>query len=186
MEDKRIIELYFARDERAIEETRAAYGNYVRAVAGRILNDAGDAAECENDTYLGVWNAIPPAKPETLRTFCGKIARNLSLKKLRDARAEKRGGGETELALDELENLVSASGSIDDAILAEELAGEINRYLATLDARDRDVFVCRYWHFDSIKDIAERFGFSESKVKMTLMRTRDKLAMHLKKEGMII
>ena len=183
MEDATIVELYWQRHERAIEESKSKYGAYCRAIAQRILNDVRDAEECVNDTYLGAWNAMPPHRPASLGTFLGKITRNLSLKRWRMLSAAKRGGGEVALSLDELEECVSADGSVDDGLEAEELAKMLNGFLAGLPKDDRRMFMCRYWHFDSIGDIARRFGFTESKVKMSLKRTRDKLAGHLKREG---
>ena len=183
MEDARIIELYWARDERAITESQRSYGNYCKAIAKRILRSEEDASECLNDTWFGAWNAIPPSRPNILSAFLGKITRNLSLKKLRAETAAKRGGGEAELTLDELSECIPAAGGVEDSILAAELAETINRFLAELPKEERQIFMCRYFYFDQVKEIADRFGLGESKVKMTLKRTRDKLLVHLEKEG---
>lgn len=186
MEDAAIVELYWQREERAISETKTKYGAYCHAIAQRILNDAGDAEECVNDTYLGAWNAMPPHRPTSLGTFLGKIARNLSLKRWRTRSAAKRGGGEAALSLDELEECVASTGDVGDGLEAEELARVIDAFLAGLAEDDRRMFVCRYWHFDAVGDIAQRFGFTQSKVKMSLKRTRDKLAGYLEQEGVTL
>lgn len=184
MDDAAIVELFWQRQERAIAETKTKYGAYCHAIARRILDDARDAEECVNDTYLGAWNAMPPHRPGRLDTFLGKITRNLSLKRWRHRSAAKRGSGEVALSLDELEECVFAqTGDIGEHVEAEELACAIDAFLGGLSADDRRMFVCRYWHFDSVADIAERFGFSQSKVKMSLKRTRDKLANYLEQEG---
>lgn len=186
MTDSAIIELYFARDENAISETKTKYEMYLRKVSGNILKDDEDVAECVNDTYLGAWEAIPPARPNILRVFLGKITRNLSLKRLRDDSALKRGGGEVALTLDELEECISDGGRIDEELEAKELATMIDEFLAGRSREERRVFVCRYWYFDSISDISKRFDFTESKVKMMLKRTRDDLKEYLVSQGVVI
>lgn len=186
MEDNRIIELYNIRDERAIAETAAAYGNYCTAVAKRIVLNDEDAQECVNDTYLGAWNAIPPAKPDNLRTFLGRITRNLSLKKIRAASAEKRGGGESDAVLDELEQTLAGGFSIDEHMDAQEITCIINEFLGSIRCQDREFFVLRYWYFMSVADIAAETRTGISSVKMSLKRTRDRLAERLKKEGVYI
>lgn len=186
MEDAAIIDLYWRRQENALAETKTKYGAYCHAIALRILNDARDADECVNDTYLGAWNALPPHRPTSLQTFLGKITRNLSLKSWRTRTAAKRGGGETALSLDELEECAATDKTIDEKLAAEDLARILNTFLAELAQDDRRMFVCRYWHFDSIADIAKRFGFTQSKVKMSLKRTRDKLAIYLEQEGVYL
>lgn len=183
VEDARIIQLFWERQESAIEQTRNKYGAYCRSIALRILNNNPDAEECVNDTYLAAWNAMPPQRPNVLSAFLGKITRNLSLKRYRASVAQKRGGGQVALSLDELEECVVGASGADDRLQAEELARLLNRFLACLPAEQRRIFMCRYWHFDSVAEIAARFGCSESKVKMTLKRTRQKLADHLGKEG---
>lgn len=186
MDDAAIVELYWQRQERALDESKTKYGAYCTSIAQRILNDRLDAEECVNDTFLGAWNAMPPHRPSCLGTFLGKIARNLSLKRWRTRSAAKRGGGEVALSLDELEECVPAGERIDERLEAEELARTIDAFLGGLSADDRRIFVCRYWRFDAVADIAARFGFTQSKVKMSLKRTRDKLYDHLKEEGVIV
>lgn len=186
MEDSQIVELYWQRKECAISETQRKYGQYCFTIANHILCNDEDAEEVVNDTYVGVWNAIPPHKPEILRTFLGKIARQLSLKMLRERTAEKRGGGELRIAFDELEECVPARYRIEDHMEIQEITHAMNRFLDALPEDERRVFLCRYWYFDTIGDIAKRFGFGHSKVKMMLLRTRNKLLLHLKKEGVVL
>jgi len=186
VEDSQIVELYWQRNEYAISETQQKYGQYCFAIANQILYNDQDAEEIVNDAYAGAWNAIPPHKPEILRTFIGKITRQLSLKKLREKTAEKRGGGEIHIAFDELEECVPTGYSIEDHMEIQEITNAMNRFLDVLSEDERRVFLCRYWYFDSISDIAKRFGFGQSKVKMMLLRTRNKLLAHLKTEGVVI
>ena len=186
MEDSQIVELFWQRNEAALTETANKYGRYCTSIARNILGNAEDAKECVNDTYLGAWNAIPPHRPAVLSTFLGKITRRLSLKKYRDQRADKRGGGAIEAHVDELENLIPDGQSIDENLNAQELAKTLATFVGTLGDNERRVFVCRYWYFDSISDIATRFGLSQSNVKVMLKRTRDKLAAYLAKEGIYV
>ena len=186
MEDSKIIELYYARDERAIDETKSKYHGYLKTVSGNILKDSEDVAECVSDTYLGAWNAIPPARPNIFRAFLAKIARNLSLKKFRSLTAEKRGGSEVAASFDELSDSIADNKSIDESLEIKELERLIDIFLTGRNANDRKLFVCRYWYMDSIVDIAERFGYTESKVKMSLKRTRDDLRAYLEEKGVLI
>ena len=186
MEDNQIIELYWQRNEAALTETQRKYGQYCYAIANSILHNNEDVEEIVNDTYIGAWNSIPPHRPAILSTFLGKITRRLSLKRLRYRTAEKRGGGEKIAALDEYEECIPYGKSIDEGIAEEELTNIINSFLESLPAEERRVFLCRYWYFDSISDIASRFGFGQSKVKTMLKRTRDKLLLRLKKEDIFI
>ncbi len=185
MEDERIVELFFARSERAIAEMSTKYGAYCRRIAGNILSSAEDAEECLNDAYLAIWNAIPPARPQVLRTFLGRITRNLALKRHRFNTAERRGGGEVALVLDELRELIPQSDSVEDRVVADELSREIDRFIALLGDTERRMFLRRYWYFDSIKTIADSWGFTQSRVKSALRRTRVKLQKHLEKEGLL-
>lgn len=182
MEDSRIVQLYWERSENAITETDKKYGKYCYSIAYNILADHEDSRECVNDTYLRLWETIPPHRPERLLSFLGKITRNISLDKYALIHAEKRGGGEISLCLDELSNIAnSADGdsAIDDIALREIL----NRFLSELTSENRKIFMRRYWYFSSVKEIAKDYGLTESKVKMSLMRTRSKLKQFLEKEG---
>jgi RNA polymerase sigma-70 factor (ECF subfamily) len=186
MDDARIVELYWQRDERAVAETQNKYGKYCFTIADNILQNKEDSEECVNDTYVGAWNAIPPHRPEILRTFVGKITRRCSLKKLREKSAKKRGNSEVFVSFDELEECIADGRELDAGLEAKELAEVINEFLESVSETERRIFVCRYWYFDSIKDISRRYGFGESKVKMTLKRTRDKLSEWLNDEGITI
>ena len=186
MDDKEIVALYWARDERAIDETKTKYENYCRAIAYNILGNREDADESVNDTYLGAWNSMPPHRPEFLSAFLGKITRNLALKKWRTASAEKRGNGELALALDELQECVTSGDLVVEEIQVKELATIIDGFLREIPEVERRVFVRRYWYTDSVRDICKQFGYGQSKVKMMLYRTRKKLLEKLMKEGVML
>ena len=163
MEDDKIIALYWARKEEAISETDRKYGSYCRSISFRILNDKEDSEECVNDTWLHTWNAIPPGKPEFLAGFLGKIVRNLSISKYRAGHAQKRGSGETQALLDELEECIPSGKSVEDEIEGRETAAAINRFLETLDAENAsgkggDCTVKKNEKlFDAIGQIDERY-----------------------------
>lgn len=186
MDDSSIVQMYWERNEEAIGKTKEKYGKYCYSIAYGILNNNEDAEESENDTYLGAWDSMPPHKPDVLKTFLGKITRNLSLNKWRDKTAIKRGAGEVGLTLDELTECIPATESIDRAIELKELGQIIDLFLRRIPENERNVFICRYWYFDSIADISKRYGYSVSKVKMMLYRTRKKLQIKLEEEGVIL
>lgn len=182
MNDAEILDLYWARNEAAIDATAQKYGPYCRSVARNILNDARDAQECVNDAWLAAWNSIPPQRPALLKAYLGKITRRIGLKKWRAYSALKRGGGEIPLALDELAECIPG-GSIETELGEAELTQLMNRFLAGLGTDERRVFLRRYWYLDSIAEIAERSSFSVAKVKSMLYRSRQKLMKRLKEEG---
>lgn len=186
MEDKRIIEMYWQRDEQALTLTRRKYGAYCHAIALQILHNREDAAECENDTYLRAWNAMPPDRPHGLRAYLGAITRRLSLDRWRERRSQKRGGGEVALSLEELGECVSHPDTVPTAVEAGEVSAILSDFLRSLPSAECDLFLRRYWYFDSVAQIARRYGYSESKVKMTLKRTREKLRDRLEKEGICV
>lgn len=186
MDDKRIIELYNERSESAISETAKKYGKYCYTIAYHILYDKEDSEECVNDTYLRTWEAIPPQYPDKLSAFLGKITRNLALNKYKYYVREKRGKGQTTLVLDELQECVPATNNTEQAVEEMLLVEVINRFLYDLPKEKRTMFLRRYWYLSSIQEIAEDFGFSESKVKMTLLRIRNKLKQVLEKEGVVL
>lgn len=186
MNDSQIVALFLDRDQRAIEETAEKYGKYCYAIAYNILQNHEDAQEAVSDTYLGAWATIPPHKPVKLNTFLGKIARRTALKRWEKNCAQKRGGGEVELALEELSEYVSGGQMPESAIESQELTRILNEFLEKLPKEERQVFVCRYWYLDPIADIAKRFGFSQSKIKSMLARTRMKLRSTLSKEGITL
>lgn len=184
MEDFKIIELFFSRSEDAISETATKYGKLCHSIAGNILGSSEDSEECVNDTYLALWNCIPPKRPSDLMAFISKITRNLSLKKLEYNLAKKRDSGIT-LSLSELEEILpdkAISEKFDD----EEIGNIISDFLKKEKPDARNVFIRKYWYFDSVSDIAKRYKFSESKVKSMLFHTRNRLKKHLIKEGVHI
>ena len=183
MEDHLIVDLYWQRNENAILETEAKYGRYLHSISYQILMNDEDAEECVNETYHDAWRSMPPHRPSVLSAFLGKITRRISIDTWRAYNAEKRGGGELALALDELEECVSGTGDVETEVERLELQRKLNAFLLALPGVDRQVFVCRYWYMDSVSDIADRFACSESKVKSMLYRTRKKLRTMLEKEG---
>ena len=183
MDDNRIVELYFLRDETAIRQTSEKYGNRLRSLAYGIIGDRQAAEECENDTYMEAWNTIPPHEPKSyLYAFLACITRHISLNFCRDRSRLKRSAFICELSA-ELEQCIPAPDDtqcrMDDMALREA----INGFLGTLDEEKRNIFIRRYWYLDSIADISGRFALSESKVKTTLFRCRSRLREHLEKEG---
>lgn len=181
MDDRQIIELFFARDENAIRETDRKYGKLCFHVADNLLGNREDAEECVNDTYLALWNRIPPTRPDRFTAFLCGITRNLSLKKLEASNAKKR-SAEAEISFSELETAIPddrfAPGMTD-----EEVGRLISAFLRSEKKLDRVVFLRRYWFFDSVGTIAEMYALSESNVKSKLFRTRNRLRDYLKKEG---
>lgn len=184
MTDAQIVEMYWDRNEQAISVTSEKYGTYCYSVAYGILHNKEDSKESVNDTYMSAWNSIPPHKPSILKTFLGKITRRLSIDKWRRKNAEKRGGEIAEV-LDELSECISPNGDPIAEIEKEMLDKTINTFVRELRDTEQRVFLCRYWYAKSIKEIAKHFGFSESKVKVMLMRTRNKLKTRLEAEGLL-
>ena len=183
MDDKQIVDLYFARKEQAIRETAKKYGKYCFAIARNILQNSSDAEETVNDTYMGAWNSIPPHRPAMLSTYLGKITRRLALKRWTANRTQKRGGSEIALALEELAGCIPSDFDVESRINEDELTQILNDFVRNLPNPESHIFLCRYWYLDSIEAIARRFDFSQSKVKSMLSRTRKKLYAHLQKEG---
>ena len=182
-EDSRIIELYFERNESAVAETDKKYGAYCMTVSKNILGNEEDAKECLNDTYLAAWNSIPPKIPEKLSLFLGKITRNLSLNRFRKNEAKKRGGGTADIVFDEIGEIISGSDNPEEKFERKEIIGAVNEFLRTLPEEKRSIFICRYWYFDSIEDIAARFGKKESGIYSSLERTRKNLWKYLSERG---
>lgn len=182
MEDREIIELYWRRSERAIACSEEKYGAYCRAVARQILRSLEDTEECVSDTWLAAWNAIPPHRPAVLRTFLGRLTRNLAVNRRIYDGAQKRGGGEVSLALDELRECAGGD-TAEEAFEAAELGRLIDRFLRGLSASECNLFLRRYWYLDSIDMLAARYGLRPGAVKTRLHRTREKLRTFLRKEG---
>lgn len=184
MDDSEIIELYFGRNESAIRETDIKYGRLCHKIAYNILNNNEDSEECVNDTYMGVWNAIPPTRPTYFMAFVCRITRNLSLKRLEYIRREKRSQAVL-VSLDELEEVLP-DDRISPDMSDEELGKLISEFLRGEKEEIRNVFIRRYFFFDSVGEISKRFSFTESRVKNMLFRTRNKLKDYLTREGVEI
>ena len=170
-----IIDLYWAREERAIEESDRKYGRYCLSIARSIVGVEEDAEECVNDTWLRAWNAMPPQRPGVLSAFFAKLTRNLSLDRWRKNRAAKRGGGMVEVALQELEDCLPDRNTPEGRLEAAETARAISAFLREQPELDRVLFVRRYFHLESLEELRSRFGLTESQVKSRLHRTRRRL-----------
>ena len=186
MEDHAIIELYWQRQETAIQETAVKYGAFLSGLSWNILRSRDDAEECVNDTYLRAWNAIPPQRPSAFKLWLGRITRNLSLDRWRKARAEKRGGEGMEVLLGELDVCVPAPQGVEHHLEDQEIAAVISAFLRTLTAQNRAMFLRRYWYGQSIADIAGAMHCGEGKVKSSLFRSRTALRETLEKEGIAL
>ena len=186
MEDSQIVALYWARDEAALAESEQKYGGYCRAIALGILENREDAAECVNNTWLRAWKAMPPRRPARLDAFLGKLTRNLSLDRWRALRAQKRGGGQTELALSELEECLPAASCPEREAEARDLAESLNRFLEALPREKRVIFVQRYWYLCSVEKLAAMHGMGKNTAASILFRLRSQLREHLKKEGFAV
>ena len=175
MMDAQIVDLFFARSEQAIQETDRKYGHFCFKIAWSILSNREDAEESVSDSYLAAWNCIPPTRPNQLGAFLAKITRHIALDRWRRRSAEKRGGGEVDVALEELEDCIAGSDTAEGTLQRKELQAALNRFLETLPERERAFFVSRYWYLRSIREISEKTGLSESDIKTRLFRTRGKL-----------
>ena len=184
MEDNEIIELYWKRNEVAIPETDKKYGKYCCKIAHNILTNIEDSEECVNDTYLRVWNAIPPKKPSVFKAFLAKITRNLALDKYDSKSAQKRNNS-MDLVYEELEDCIPTN-SMEKEIEYNELVKELNMFLENLSKEKRVVFLERYWYMSSIKDIAAKHNQKESKTKMELLRMRNALRKYLEERGEVV
>ena len=184
MDDSMIVAMFRERDEDALEAAKNKYEDYVVYIANNVLHDRQESEECLNDALLAAWNSIPPQNPENLKTYLGKLTREIAITRWRTNTRKKRVRSEIVKSLDEIEEIVSG-GDLGSGIEEEELSREISRFLSSIDEEKRNVFIRRYWHYDSIKSICDRYGFGKSRVLMMLKRTRDDLAEYLKKEGYI-
>ncbi|HIW73746.1 MAG TPA: RNA polymerase sigma factor [Firmicutes bacterium] len=186
MDDRQIVDLFWERSDSAIAESQRKYAGYCFSIAYAILDNREDAHECVNTALLRAWKAIPPARPERLSAFLGKITRNLAMNRRKQAAAGKRGGGQAPLALSELEECLpdarSTEAEADDRALAETL----NRFLAGLPAEKRRLFVRRYWYMQPLASLAAQAGGSESRIKSQLFRLRKQLKAHLETEGILL
>lgn len=185
MQDENLISLYFARDEQASAETYRQFGGYIYTVAYNILGNPQDAEEIVNDTLIRLWEQIPPAHPENLYAYIAAAARNLARNRYAAGRTLRRGGDVPKLCLDELRDCASSPDEVEREIDRRQLGTALNDFLSTLRPLHRKIFVQRYWYFCSTDEIAQELHISSSRVTVTLMRTRKKLADYLKKEGLI-
>lgn len=186
MNDEKIIELFYKRDEQAIRECMALYGSYCRTVAAGILSDPADVEEAVADTWLAAWDSIPPQYPKYLRLFLGRITRNRAISIWRRNSSQSRGSGQTALALEELGECVSSDDTPETEVSARELERKITAFLKNEPALRRSVFLRRYFYLEDIPSIAHRYGLSQSNVRMMLSRTRQKLKKYLTQEGYIL
>lgn len=184
MEDTKIIELYFKRDENAIVVSEKKYGSYCRTIARSVLENREDTEECINDTWLHAWKAIPPQRPHRLSAFFGRITRNLAFDRYKALHTQKR-GGEITLILDELNECIPSSENIEQTVIMSELSQKLNQFLQKLPERECHIFLSRYWYSESIQKISKQFSLSVSNVKTILCRTRQKLKTFLEKEELL-
>ena len=182
MEDKLIIELYFNRSEQAIEETSSKYGKLTRSVSYRIVRNEEDTDECVSDTYMALWNTIPPENPVPFAAYICRLARNISVKKLRYNTADKRNSF-YDVSIGELEEVLTANSDVQKEIEAKELQASINSFLKTLKKTDRVIFVKRFWFNMTLEEISEDTGYSKNYINVHLHRTKERLKAHLTKEG---
>ena len=185
MLDEQIIELFFERSEQAISELDSKYGKVLHNLSYNILNDRLDVEECVNDSYLGVWNAIPPERPNPLLTFVCKIVRNISIKKYHAKTAIKRNSA-YDVAMSEVANYILAPNNVEAEMEAKELAHIIESFLDTLTVENRVIFMRRYWFSDTYKDIAERIGITEKTVSMRLTRIRKQMREYLVEREVVV
>ncbi|MCL1866016.1 MAG: sigma-70 family RNA polymerase sigma factor [Oscillospiraceae bacterium] len=189
MSDNEIIGLYLDRAESAITATAKQYGAYCTAIAMNILHNKEDADECVNDAYMKLWNSIPPERPEKFSAYIGKIARNLSIMKYKKLSAQKRGGSGTDILLSELDSCVptaATAANVENKAEMNELVGAINDFLSAIKKEDRLFFVSRYWYADTVPEIAKSLNVGESRVGVSLHRTRKKLRVYLEKRGITL
>lgn len=185
MEDYQIVELYWLRNESAILETGRKYGVYCHSLAYNILRNSEDSEECVNDTWMKAWSSIPPNRPVKLGMFLAKIVRNLAFNRYKEKSAQKRGGGELPLVLEELAECLSEGSGAESEYFERELQRSINAFVRGLPERDGNVFIRRYFFCESAAVIGKKYGLSENNVLVILSRTRKKLKKHLVEEGYI-
>ena len=183
MDDKTIVSLYLSRNESAITETDKKYGKYLLKIAYNVLNDSEDSKESVNDTYLAAWNSIPPNIPEILSVYLSRITRRISIDIFRKKNSQKRKSSQLTYSLDEMSDCTSNTPEPDEIIENKRLSESISAYLYSVSEVQRNIFICRYYYFDSVKDIAKYCNVTESNVKTTLHRLRNGLREYLLKEG---
>lgn len=182
VDDNSLVALFWARNERALAVTAAQYGGYCAQIAYNITKNREDTEECVNDSYLRVWNSIPTDRPQMFKPYIGKITRNLAISRYRRDHAKKRGEGARESVYEELADCIPGGFDTEKQLEDKEIAKAISTFLRTEKEEARILFVRRYWYAESIAKLSEDFGFSESKVKSALFRTRNALREYLEKE----
>ena len=182
MEDAQIVDLYWHRDPEALSESSEKYGKYCFSIANNLLRDEGDSEECVNDTFLNAWNAMPPHRPQKLKLFLAKITRSLAFNRWHSRTAEKRGGGELPLVLEELEECIAGGTDPEEQVQAEELAASVRRFVKSLSDQERAVFVGRYFYTEPAEQVAEDNGLTVNHTYVMLSRIRKRLRRHLMKE----
>lgn len=185
MNDSKIISLYFSRNEKAIEETKGKYGSYCRKIAYNILYDVQDTEECENDTYLKMWNSIPPNNPKNLKAYIGRITRNIAIDLWKKNHTKKRYSG-IEILFSELEDVISSPSETENELNLTELTAIINQWLLKLSKQERSLFILRYWQCESVANIAKQWNISPNKLSGKLFRLRKNLKSTLEKEGIYL
>ena len=186
MTDEQIIELYWNRDEIALSETKVKYEKLCHSIAVNILANSSDAEECVSDTYLSIWNSIPDMRPTNFKAWICKLTRNISLDLYRKMTAKKRGNGEVNLILDELEDCIPASLTVEQQYDSNNTSNAISEFLMSIPKEQRIVFTRRYWYGDSIEFISTKYYITQSKTKSILFRNRQKLKLYLEKEGITL
>ena len=175
MEDTTIVQLFWDRNEQGLQVASNKYGHLCTSIALNILGNQEDAEECVNDTFLAAWNSIPPQRPAILAPFLGKIASNLAINRYKHNRADKRGGGNTPVVIEELSEVIPGGISPENELLSKEMLSIISRFLSTLSPDKRKLFVRRYWYADSVSAIATATGLTENNINVTLSRLRKQL-----------
>ena len=184
MEDSDIVDLFWQRSELAIPETDRKYGSYCHTIAYNICGTEEDAEECVSDTWFRAWNAMPQARPARLSAFLGRITRNTAINCLRARNTEKRGSGETAVALEELRECLSGGTDPEQSLEEQELSSAVGCFVASLPETEKKIFILRYWYLEPVTAIAKKLNFSQGKVKSSLFRTRGKLRAYLEGEGL--
>jgi len=185
MDDQEILDLYWQRSERAVEETELKYGGYCGTIALNILSVREDAEECVSDTWMHAWQAIPPERPSFFKAWLGKVTKNLALSRWRMAHRQKRFAG-FEAVFEELEECLPGGEPAEDLAEAAELSEILSEWLRNLKEEDRYLFIRRYWYGDAVKDLSKHTGYSVNRISLRLSRLREKLRNHLEKEGIAV
>lgn len=185
MEDSRIIDLFWAREQAALEQTQNKYGSYLTRVANQILGDREDSEESVNDAYMAAWDAIPPHRPESLCAFLSKITRRIAIDRLRKRESQKRGGDQYVLSISELSECLPGEADTEKTVEARALAEAVRAFVAGLPEKQRQVFLGRYYFADSIRQIARYTNTTEANAKVMLHRTRAALRTYLEQEGLV-